>query len=442
MDSLLLRVFTVIAASAIAPAATFAHENLTPEQLISLMKASCEQYNTISAKIKGTVYEQVADNVEPKIRIASETISRWTRARRFNKNVDTQYPDVVPGRDWSPTIIRTYVITPQWSKRLHEVPDNRSPRGIIMAGTALEQEDTAYTVYTAMWDLCGWPWDKINLETATIVHDQKNNLYIMKVKLGSSQKGPWDILYVDPSKGYIPVKKEFLKHDGTLMTRYECSDLRLVNGLWVPYRYSWFNPGVNYGGVFEVQELTINEPIPVNLLDFEFPEGTIVDDQRIGSSYTVKSVPGTAATAPPEGAAVPLQSTMTPATDEQLATAAAKAKELLKAASGGQPAAAIEVSPQFVMVTPDKLEYTLSVKAGTDPDAVGKLGSWTFEPEGLVLGSLTNLIADRGQLLANVTRQPGHTAFAKGTLRLQFTMRPQPIEVIFVSPPCGVRPEP
>ncbi|MCD6296567.1 MAG: hypothetical protein J7M30_05385, partial [Deltaproteobacteria bacterium] len=280
--------FGIFIISCVVPLGAYAQTDLTPEQLVLLMKASREQYNGISAKMKATSYQYDADNkAEPKIKSTREIISRWTKDKSFSQTIQTKYREGTLPKDYPPTTIYTCVITSKWSKRLVEVPDGRRPRGYIMPGRAFEQELPFYTVYTALWGLCGYPWEKMNLDEATITRDEETSLYIMKVKIGDSPKGPFLRLYVDTSKGYIPIKQEPLKHDGTLMIRYECSDFHQRNGLWIPYRYSWFDPKVNFGAVYEVQEVAVNQPIPSNLLDFEFPEGTIVSDDRIGSTYTV-----------------------------------------------------------------------------------------------------------------------------------------------------------
>ena len=306
-----------------------------------------------------------------------------------------------------------------------------------MPGRAFEQELPFYTVYTALWGLCGYPWEKMNLDEATITRDEETSLYIMKVKIGDSPKGPFLRLYVDTSKGYIPIKQEPLKHDGTLMIRYECSDFHQRNGLWIPYRYSWFDPKVNFGAVYEVQEVAVNQPIPSNLLDFEFPEGTIVSDDRIGSTYTVgKASTGQATVVDPcsqssQSGAVTVTA---PATDDQLRAAAVKAKELLEAHSATEkPSPVIEVSPGIVLVTVDESEYKLSVKKydGTKP----VLLDYDFESTELELSSFKNLIDSEDQVIVNINRVQSHTGFASGTLLLQYAGEDKPTKVTFVSAP-------
>ena len=437
-----LRFLVIVTIVGVIPMTAFADVNLTPEQLILLMKASREQYNTISARMKATSYQYDADNkTKTKLRMTREIVSRWTRKKHFSRTVQTSYPDTIPHKDYTPTTITTYALTPKRSKRLIEAPDNRTPRGYVTAGMSLKQELPFYTIYTAMWELSGWPWEEWNLDEATVTRDEKNNYYIMKVKMGSNQKGPWTTLYIDPSKDFIPVKSEFLKYDRTLIMTSECSDFRQVaNGLWIPYQYSWLDPRVNYGAVYEVEEVTVNEPIPDNLLDFAFPTGTVVRDEISSLQYRIED-----ATQIQGAIGDPCSETMTniavtgPAKDEDLVAAASKAKELLHThAIKTIVSPAIEVWPGTVLVTVDKSEYKLSVKKydGTKP----VLLDYDFQSTELELSSFKNPISTEDQMIAKINRVQSHTGFAKGTLLLQYEGEEKPVKVTFVSAPLANSP--
>ena len=431
-----LRFVVIVTVVGVIPITVFADVDITPEQLVLLMKASSEQYNTITAKMKAMTYQYGDDNkVDPKLRMTRDIVSRWTRKKSFSRTVQTSYPDKISHKDYTPTTIITYTITPKHSKRLTEASDNRTPRGYV-TGMSLEKDQPFYTIYAAMWGFFGWPWDKMNLDEATVTRDEKNNYYIMKVKMGSSTKGPWITLYIDPSKSFIPVKKEFLKHDGTVLLTYQCSDFRQVaNGLWIPYGYFWFGPKGNYGAVYEVEQVTVNKPIPDNLLDFAFPSGTIIHEERYNLRYTIDDV-----TQPQDPIADPCSETTTniavtaPAKEEDLVAAASKAKELLHThAIKTIVSPAIEVWPGTVLVTVDKSEYKLSVKkyGGTKP----VLLDYDFQSTELELSSFKNLISTEDQMIAKINRVQSHTGFAKGTLLLKYEGEEKPVKVTFVSAP-------
>lgn len=286
LSRLLVFVFTVLTITGIECA--FANEDITPEQMVLLMKASREQYVTINAKMKANSYENISEGAEPKLKSTREIISRWTKYKSFSKTIQTEYLDTIPHEGYTPTATKTYAITSEWSKRLTEAPDGRTPRGYVRPGRSLEADQPFYNIYTAMWDLCGWPWEKINFDETTITRNEVNNYYIVKAKMGESSKGPFVRLFIDPSKNFIPVKKEFLKYDGTLLLRYECSSFHQdKNGLWIPYQYSWSDPRVSFSTVYDVEEVVVNEPIPDKLLNFSFPSGTVVNDEIANLQYKI-----------------------------------------------------------------------------------------------------------------------------------------------------------
>jgi len=413
-----------------------ANENLTPEQLFMLMKASREQYDTISSKLTAISYRYDAnDHSKKKVASTSEILSRWTRKSSFSRIVETLYDE---NNTPIKTITSTYAIMPRLAKRLVETSGEPILRGFVSdMPLELEQEQTFYTIYTAMWNVSRWSWEKWNLDEATLILDEKNNYYVIKVKMGSKPKVPFLILYVDPSKSFIPVKSEFLKYDGTLVAKYECSDFRQTeSGLWIPYQYSWFNPSLNYGGIYTAKEVVVNEPFAENLLDFEFPVGTIVYNEILNLRYKIEDV-----NHPQSFVVDPCSETLTdvlstPVEEEALLTAASKAKELLEAQTSTEAKTSqIVVSPLTVLVTIEKYEYKLSVNrtSGTKP----VLLNYKFESTKLVLSSLKNLINTDDFLIVNINRLESHTGFASGTLFLYFEAEDNPVKITFVSAPLS-----
>ena len=306
-----------------------------------------------------------------------------------------------------------------------------------------------------MWDLCGWPEEKIKLDEATVTLDEKNNYYTLKVQ-GDIKNGPWIVLYVDPAKDFIPVKKEFIAYDGTLLLTYECSNFhQMPNGLWIPYRYSWFDPRMNYGAVYEVKEIRVNEPIDENLFDFDFPLGTIVIDEISDLRYriedpnapestksTIKDLLSEVMAERKESYLLESKDTLvsTPAKEEDLQSAGSEAKELL-GANKQSPVAeivlgSIEVLPTIVLVTPDKSEYKLVVKKqdSTKPELL----NYKFESAQMKLSSFKNFIETNDELIVKVNILESHTGFIKGVLVLQFAEQEKPFEITFVCPPLSV----
>lgn len=424
-----------LAFSAVASAET----NLTPDQLALLMKASRERYRSFDAKIKATDY-RYDDEMTSRQLIGVEQITwRWSKER--NKSFLR--------RAWNPTIadarlmkkgIRTSALTPQWTKKLTEYPDsNRPPRGQILVRKTPRTRKVSEFLdpYEALWSIFGWSWDKVDF--SSVSREKNTNYYVLNCYLASKgPKGAKVTLYIDPSKNFVPVKREICKSDGTVVIKERCELLtQAADGLYVPSLYYSFWANYNEEYVFEVQNVVVNETIPDNLLDFEFPEGTIVRDDRIGSTYTIgKASTGQSTVVDPcsqsgQSGAVTVTAA---ATDDQLRAAAVKAKELLEAHSATEkPSPVIEVSPTVVLVTADKSEYKLSIKKydGTKP----VLLNYEFESSELELSSFKNLINTEDQVIANINRVQSHTGFASGTLLLQYAGEDRSTKVTFVSAP-------
>ena len=140
-------VFAILVVIFTGSSSAFANEELTPEQIILLMKASREQYVTIEAKMKAVRYENVGKDAKPELQSTREIISRWTKNKSFSKTTETQHLDIIPYEGYTPITIKTYAITSEWSKRLLEVPDGRIPRGNVEPGRALERQKPFYNIY-------------------------------------------------------------------------------------------------------------------------------------------------------------------------------------------------------------------------------------------------------------------------------------------------------
>jgi len=255
------------------------------EQLISLMEASMQRYETVTTEMEAVSYKGVDSNGNPKLQRKRQIISRWTKTKSYSKTVE-QYADLLPNRPEE--TIKTVVIAQEWHKFLDEASDDRTPRGHIKQGHS--QELAFYPPTAALWDIfCQIPWnkDKLNLDEATVEKDPVSGLLVLKCRLGFQPKSANVILYIDPDKDFIPVIKEFRGYDGELFQRYESVLQKSDSGLWIPKEYSFHDPRMKYTTKFNVKKIIINTPIPEEMLDFTFPSGTFVVDEVASLRYQV-----------------------------------------------------------------------------------------------------------------------------------------------------------
>jgi hypothetical protein len=264
------------------PCLSYAGESLTGKQLFSLMTASHARYTTFDANMESTVTQLVGG--KPKTVESSEFISRQSGDGCFERAVTTRY-ERGDGPDFSPVSTQTRASTDKWQKSLYEAPGKKPLGTTAQPGTGPARVN--YSVGDAMWNIFDTPWEKLDVNAAVVRFQKETNMYTVDVKVRDLPKSPTLKLRVDPSKGFIPVEREYVKDDGTVVVRLRCTDLRQVEDLWIPYGY--ISEAVKQGTTtrVKVRQVTINKPIPSGLMDFAFPVGTVVDDQVAHLKYTV-----------------------------------------------------------------------------------------------------------------------------------------------------------
>jgi hypothetical protein len=407
---------------------TQSNRNLTAEQIVLLMKASAEQYQTIDAKLAYEAYRRIEPNEELKQSVKSNIILRWSREKVFAKFDRTAYSDSIPPS----RSFYTYSINSLRSKKLVEELNGSANRAFIAPGKELEGDIPAVGIYDAMWEgviHCFVFW-KDNFDMLELEFIPDKEVYILSSPAGGTTTGKRLLkFYIDPKKDYIPISQVFLKPDLSIGKVRDLNDLRKTkNGFWIPYKYS--DTYVNFKGIYTVEEVKVNEQIPDSLFDFEFPEGTIVTDNRIGAKYRVTKQAGQTVTSVPTEPNTVIKLPQ-PATDEKLRSIAGKASELAAAAAAEKQALKIEVFPQYVYVKPDKTQYSLTIKKTGDTKP--QLLDYTFESDKMKLTSVDNKISEKQQFIVNIQRKQEDKGFQKAVLSLRFA--DEKIDVIFVSPP-------
>lgn len=259
-------------------------ETPAPKKLISQIQASSKRYNSYNAETHINAFRPRKDTNEPELVYSKKVVWRSTSDKSFCKIDSIDYEQIEQSAPPTKTTT-TYLTTPQYSKKLVE-SDNTKPRGEVAPPNQLENNHCLTMPRDAMWDFCTWPLDKADTNASSVSFDSKTNTYILKLKMGSTNNSPFIKLYVDPSKGYLPTRKQLLKHDSTLVMDFKNHDFKqLKDSLWVPLKYTWLDPRDNFKTIYEVKKIAINETIPDNLFELTFPKGTIVTNNIANKKY-------------------------------------------------------------------------------------------------------------------------------------------------------------
>jgi hypothetical protein len=267
---------------------TFATEDsYTPEQLLDLMEASMQNYETMTAEVETSSYRISREGLPDELEMNLTRTWRWTKTRSYCKTDQRNIASKDRPSSQPEQKIKSVVLAPEWEKSLVEIPGSSTPRGKIRQRGAMQV--TFNTPMATMWDIfCEMPWQKshINLADASVEKENNSGLLIFKYRIGFDPKATQVVLYVDSSKDFIPVVKEYRLYNEELVFRYENVLQKSDSGLWVPKEYSIAIRDERFKK-YIVKNLKVNVPIPDQLLDFAFPSGTVVIDEIADLRYHV-----------------------------------------------------------------------------------------------------------------------------------------------------------
>jgi len=314
-----------------------------------------------------------------------------------------------------------------------EVPSGSSEReGRIAPGEVEFSGWMSATPDFALWHapLEFWEeWRKQSAGRSSIVYNETNRIYILEFPY-TENESPLFRYTIEPSKGYIPVIREWLGSQKEIIQRDECSDFRLVDGFWIPFRHRVYLSNGTLGTETVFQSVSVNAPIAKEKLFFEYPEGTIVEDQVLGVRYIKGREIEKGAIEKTENLSI--QGELPPsATDEQLAQAAVKAEILLERQPEDSSKKLLALYPDYVWIEPGRKEYSLMI--GEEKAERPALTNYRFEGGGLVLHDLKDQISASGQIRLTIERPAGMTGYREGTLDLDFAGQKKTIHLI--SPP-------
>lgn len=409
----------------------FCPAQLKPDELFALMRASRSRYISIEAAMEVKGYRSTDQKQEnPPLMYSQDTIYRRAGGLVYAECITKTFSETGKQNQYFKEIA---ILSPQGKKYYRQEPlGNKHGYGHIQKERELSGWMSMTPDIIFWWNL-EWPglenqyssFLRQHADKVSITLDQTNRFYVLDTPVGIEENAPHFRYTVDPSRGYMPTVQEWLADDKTLVEKYVCSDYRLVNGLWAPFGYSIYLPNGTKGTDVTIKSLSINQPVAPEKFTFEFPAGTHVIDRILGVSYTVgdkKTNPNQQFTAD-TSIAIPVQ-TAPPATDEELAEIALKAKEMLvrEKQAGAQVipvVVPVEIIPSYVWVLPGKNDYIFSIKSESDKKPT--LLSHSVEGGGLIFHLLENQISETGEFKVTLQRPDELTGFAEGVMTLTFS---------------------
>jgi hypothetical protein len=260
----------------------------TPEQLVALVQAGRSQYRSMDVQFEVNQYKYASGEANRYPAGSAAHIWRATDSRSYSRAVMNE-TDAAGNVVSTATV--TYAFAPTWSKRLDE-PQRARPSAVIQRSEHLKSEVEMHPA-AALWAPQGERiWNDIADGNSSVSRDGKTGNFVLVFAPEDSKTR--SVITVDPTHGYLPVRTELQRADGTLVMSCAVLDLRQVeDGLWFPFTYTaetYTTEPAHYESVFVVKTAHVNTEIPDEMLDIRFPSGTGVSDQIANLRYVVDDV--------------------------------------------------------------------------------------------------------------------------------------------------------
>ena len=261
---------------------TLGDEQMTREQIRSLVLGSKARFTSLSCDMKMSVFDPETGypiHVEQVRWLWTPQKSRVTKAILVPRGIDkgtVQHHQVVVHSD-------------QWTKSLQWKTDGSVPSGIISPPIDFS---VGYDILEVVWTPFGRSFTRLVLENPEAKVTKEGGMYIIEVPFTAGVRG--GRIVVDPAKGYIPTLMEMIDKDGEVAMFNRCRDFRQVaEDVWLPYIVeSGGKRGIELE--CEISQAQANIAIPPESLDIRFPFGTRVRNtitkrkyMAIGSPFIV-----------------------------------------------------------------------------------------------------------------------------------------------------------
>ena len=248
---------------------------LTPGQLVMLAKAAKERYwSTIySFNINTYRFIKVGDRRKRVLQSKCRQLWRWTPWRIYCHSIDTfqssaglgtMKNDIFDSFDGTSTtyMVITAHANQAWSQ-----------------GWSLCQINHGNQVLGSLVDTIwgSWLWMEVTNTNSKVLWDSRSHQYILDQVLDAKSKRSLRYrTWIDPDRGYVVTRNDS-SSGGKVFIYYRYRHWHEVKkGLWLPFQFSYGDPGV-IENICRIQRVVeINKAIPPSELNVKIPNGTSV----------------------------------------------------------------------------------------------------------------------------------------------------------------------
>ena len=248
---------------------------LTPSQLVMLARAAKERYWSIIYSFTINTYRvvKVGDRRKRVLQSKCRQFWRWTPWRVYCHSIDTFQSTAALGAmkndrflSFDGTATTSMVITAHanqsWSQGWVQCQINH--------GNLIH-----VSLINTIWE--NWLWMEVTNANSKVIWDSKVHQYVLEQVLDAGSKTPLRYrTWIDPNRGFAVTRNES-SSGGKVFLDYRFGHWHEVKkGLWLPFSFSYGDPGVIENKCRIRRVVEINKAIPPSDFAVKIPNGTPV----------------------------------------------------------------------------------------------------------------------------------------------------------------------
>jgi len=267
----------------------------TSRELLGLVLARQADIRSFEARYTSYQYVESQPALERVLAVQFDALFRAAEDSRYGEFQEKRFS--TKGREGDFQLERCLYASKAGCARRLEMRDPPFPsKGLIASPEDLHPLGGG--PIAIMFDVLS-PWDellKLPPEDFVVERDKDTGLLILSVQ----QPNGWHLtVEVDPLKGYMPVRSEVLTDDGAV--RHESRRdawiaenlLDRNSGRMVPTEITIIydiGDGEKTFLEFKFHSISVNPAIDAEQMTFQFPKGTVVDDQMANRQYRIGAI--------------------------------------------------------------------------------------------------------------------------------------------------------